>query len=463
MRKLIYILLAIATVSSVSATSFRRDFFLMYKGSCPERAARDTFIADTAMWGITMLGSDMDIVLDINPNFIFDVYITAQDLYVRPSDDTAQMNFLDSLANARGWSKEIFYTHFWDTTVLASGSRRDTFPAYQYAVTPDDSFDCRVAVYNSNGLRSRRQKNYSTANAIYGHIEFARHTIQTPNNGHYYDAIFFDNSSYRLFNIEDVVSGGHIYEAPGHPRLDSIGGIAQDTNGWWWQGNLEPFYIALKDTFRNSAVWMPDGKQKRYGPNIDGTWTDTYADSNLFYSLAPEYNYTLMHAYNATIPEVFRRDSLCADHGIVLHWTSAIYTTTGSYAGSFTYPEALVNNLCMFYISHSDSSTFLQQGSNSLCRYDGTDWDTLVWCGAMDYNVGAPVDNSYSIAQIGTDGEGYSYTIYKRQYQNALILARGRGHYDQNIDVGTAVTYNLGDNRSEERRVGKECRSRWSP
>ena len=30
------------------------------------------------------------------------------------------------------------------------------------------------------------------------------------------------------------------------------------------------------------------------------------------------------------------------------------------------------------------------------------------------------------------------------------------------IGMGTWITFNVG-NRSEERRVGKECRSRWSP
>ena len=31
------------------------------------------------------------------------------------------------------------------------------------------------------------------------------------------------------------------------------------------------------------------------------------------------------------------------------------------------------------------------------------------------------------------------------------------------LEINAGVTAVLGQNRSEERRVGKECRSRWSP
>ena len=40
-----------------------------------------------------------------------------------------------------------------------------------------------------------------------------------------------------------------------------------------------------------------------------------------------------------------------------------------------------------------------------------------------------------------------------KQYTNIENLKR----------ISTQVTLSLKDNRSEERRVGKECRSRWSP
>ena len=36
-------------------------------------------------------------------------------------------------------------------------------------------------------------------------------------------------------------------------------------------------------------------------------------------------------------------------------------------------------------------------------------------------------------------------------------------NYKDWVELGFALVDGLGENRSEERRVGKECRSRWSP
>src|SRR3989442_7279525 len=44
---------------------------------------------------------------------------------------------------------------------------------------------------------------------------------------------------------------------------------------------------------------------------------------------------------------------------------------------------------------------------------------------------------------------------------NVVAITGGAGHSLALRQDGTVVAW--GDNRSEERRVGKECRSRWSP
>ena len=64
-----------------------------------------------------------------------------------------------------------------------------------------------------------------------------------------------------------------------------------------------------------------------------------------------------------------------------------------------------------------------------------------------DINLSIP-DGQF-IGIIGHTGSGKSTLI---QHFNALIRPTS----------GT-ITYNGEDIRSEERRVGKECRSRWSP
>ena len=45
-----------------------------------------------------------------------------------------------------------------------------------------------------------------------------------------------------------------------------------------------------------------------------------------------------------------------------------------------------------------------------------------------------------------------------------ILMASGEGsNFSAIIDNGIKVDRVITDNRSEERRVGKECRSRWSP
>src|SRR2546425_8471444 len=61
----------------------------------------------------------------------------------------------------------------------------------------------------------------------------------------------------------------------------------------------------------------------------------------------------------------------------------------------------------------------------------------------------------------------------QRQQQRVIEITPKRGSiYDRNmhplamsipVDSAFAVPSELADERSEERRVGKECRSRWSP
>ena len=41
-----------------------------------------------------------------------------------------------------------------------------------------------------------------------------------------------------------------------------------------------------------------------------------------------------------------------------------------------------------------------------------------------------------------------------------IVQGEGRGHFTQAITLEEML---LRNGRSEERRVGKECRSRWSP
>ena len=48
--------------------------------------------------------------------------------------------------------------------------------------------------------------------------------------------------------------------------------------------------------------------------------------------------------------------------------------------------------------------------------------------------------------------------------KNEGVVLKGRVHaLEEEFIVGEAAKWKEKENRSEERRVGKECRSRWSP
>ena len=73
---------------------------------------------------------------------------------------------------------------------------------------------------------------------------------------------------------------------------------------------------------------------------------------------------------------------------------------------------------------------------------------------------------SYSIPYVieKTSGGERSYDIYSRLLQERIIFLSN----EVNDDIASLVVSQLlflesQDSRSEERRVGKECRSRWSP
>src|SRR5256885_17053857 len=71
-----------------------------------------------------------------------------------------------------------------------------------------------------------------------------------------------------------------------------------------------------------------------------------------------------------------------------------------------------------------------------------------------------------SLKPLGEDARGIALTmVVPAPHQAKLQVVRDyqaamRAHGQQEFSLGTLEAY---VNRSEERRVGKECRSRWSP
>ena len=64
-----------------------------------------------------------------------------------------------------------------------------------------------------------------------------------------------------------------------------------------------------------------------------------------------------------------------------------------------------------------------------------------------------------SFANIFSHSVGYLFILFMVSFAVQKLLSLIRSH----LFIFAFVSFALGYSRSEERRVGKECRSRWSP
>ena len=82
----------------------------------------------------------------------------------------------------------------------------------------------------------------------------------------------------------------------------------------------------------------------------------------------------------------------------------------------------------------------------------------------IDYNDKIAFHPGYYIKEI-IEESGLSQKDFAKRLdttpKNLSILVRGE--QSLSIDIAMKLSRMLGTSRSEERRVGKECRSRWSP
>ena len=69
------------------------------------------------------------------------------------------------------------------------------------------------------------------------------------------------------------------------------------------------------------------------------------------------------------------------------------------------------------------------------------------------------------ILGAGPTGLGAAYQLQKLDYKNWRIYEKNNyvGGLSASFCDEKGFVWDIGGHRSEERRVGKECRSRWSP
>lgn len=436
-------------ISDISALESRNDFLILYGEAGPQR---DTLIAQRYSMTIEGRCVDMNIVRTLNPDFKWFNYISIQDM--PPSSE--RRTYYDNQAALDGIDPETFHMHYWDYTEVAIQGSTLVFPGLQNAVTYEDTVNSRVITYRKN--RTRFLANLSSPNLRQYEKMWACEVISTLPYNHgvqsqvgYYDGIFWDNGSHCLYNTGSIVTGGQIAEHPTHANKNDIGCSG---NNWWWDSCLKLFYQGIIDTFALSPQWAPDGRQKYSMPNNANAWTDDYAVADVGDFFFMEF-FPYWLTRGLYLPTLYKRDSLSAANGVSLMYSPTNRLDVDNYEGTRTWSEGQLTNLCWFYICSSNLSYLYQQGGGYYHNPSANgpsnhpdypdNWEEGVWCGAMDFDVGDRIETKYQVAGTGTDGRGYNYTIYSRQYQNAKVFLRPRGSYNEHVDDATAVNLPLGD------------------
>jgi hypothetical protein len=421
--------------AGVAAGALRHT--IVYYAKAPNAAVRQ-LVAERYDMGLTGdPGTDAVDIKALNPDFQWFTYNSATDNYVTGAEDQ-EHTALAALAASRGFDLEDCYLHYWDDTQVTLEGQVVTIPGWGGGSATDPA-QARIPVYYKN--LSRRLVNFSTPAARQIQKEFMigfslDRTFSGTNL--YPDGLFLDNCSAVLFNQGDVQSGGHVREAPGHPRVDS-----PEFQDWFWNQNLGLFLSELKDTLETSAGWAPDGRRKRLMINAANVWDDSYVSLDVADVLCLENQYSPVKNFGlGEVDEAYRRDRLAADHGIESFYLSMVTTQAGSYPGVFNYDQALMGSLAWFLTTRTAQTSLFLEGT-----FDprATGWDTLTWRGAVDVadnTLGDAVGDPFTLAS-GVDPLGQEFVVKARRYTNGLAVVRPRGEWNQGIAPATAVTVEL--------------------
>jgi hypothetical protein len=378
-------------------------------------------------------------IKSMNPEFKWFVYNSGTDNYVPPHEgETREHDALLTLAQRKGWDAEEAYLHYFDDTRAIIQGDTILVPGWGGggATQPEQA---RVPVYYKN--LSRRVANFSTLKGAQLHREVMTSlAFDAPfeSTDLYPDGLFLDNSAFQLFNYGTIISGGHVLEAPEHPRIGS-----QEFQHWHWNSNYGPFLTSLKDTLATSASWSRDGQPKYLMINIANIWDDSYVSRDVADFLLLEFQYNAVRNFGLeAIDEAHRRDVLAASAGITSFYMAGMTRAVQGREDSYSYAETLLSNLAWYLVTRTENTLFYQLGTG---MPSAAGWDTLTWRGVMDVadeQLGLPLSSPYTLAE-GTDPTGNRYVVKARNYENGLVALRNRGNWNQGIEPETAVTIEL--------------------
>ena len=409
------------------------------------RARDDTVRQQAAQrYGVGITGkgdgedADRVAIKTLNPGFRWYVYNSGTDNYVTSRQGTAEHDLLQSLAASTGTDVEEAYLHYWDDTrVVLEG---ETLLVRGWGGgTAANGAEARLPVYYRN--LSRRAVNFSTPRALRLHREVMVHlAFDTPFAGSnlYPEGIFLDNATAQFFNFGNILSGGRVREAPGHPVVGS-----REHGQWHWSHNLGPFLSALKDTLDAATAWAADGRRKELMINVANIWDDDYVRRDVAHVLFMEFQYNPVRNFGIDlVDEAYRRNSLAEAAGIATFHSAMMARNVQNRQGEYSFGEAMLGNLAFYLIARTPRTLFYEMGTNAP---NVAAWDTLTWRGCIDVasaQLGTPTGAPYTLLS-GADPMGNAYAVKARRYERGLVVLRNRGDWNQGIEAETAVAVKL--------------------
>ena len=435
MRRLLFILLLLIS-SKVNAADVRGSA-VFYSGYAADSVWWQ-FLVDNTDRAATTTDVHINGVLHLDPTYKFVEYNSISDNYVPPQAQTPEHDFLITKAAQLGYGISDAYLHYMNNTVIVLQGDTISIPGWPYGSGTEEQ--ARIPVFYST--LTRRVCNFSTERGrILYKAVVKEYDLNRPTpGGYYHDQIAFDNCGPTLFNSGSILSGGEVYEANGLKA-----GSAQ-FRAWWWDG-LGQFLVEIKQECENWQSWAVDPRPKYTVINCSNIWTDDYAN---FKGQGPVAHYFMrefegnpirdIDSNYGTTPAVmeFRRRELLLRAAGVGSILSSSTTSTGS-SCSRTFPEVQLANL-VFYLAVYTDSTF------HFIQYSTTPTNNPLW-GSQVYGpatpiakqqLGEPLGEPY-LYQMGTDGAGYSYKVFARDFTNGMILIRCRGSWNQSVCPNTEV------------------------
>jgi len=366
---------------------------------------------------------DMNSIKGLNPNTIWTFYNSGSDNDAPGEEHSYVMN----LAKSRGVNPEANYLHYFRDTQVSLAGLTFVVPGWGGGSAVAESL-ARVPVY----WKGRVAVNFSSPFARQFDKEYIVSKFKTKPllSNYYFDCIFLDNCSDGAFyNYGQILSGGEVAEHPTHAIIGS-----SEYNAWYGP-NLKQFFGELRDTLRLGPQWSPDGKVKYLSAN------GSLNSAGLIDWAIDEYNLSPIRNWTGWIEAAIQINKNNWAQKTKIFYESRVTTEVSGRLGSVSYAQGILDNLATHYLVRTDSSVMFMSGPYQVYA---NGWDTLVWRGCMDYNIGKTLADYNPNFFSGVDGKGYSFRVLSRQYQGALVLVRPRGDYNQDFDDATLVNVPLG-------------------